>query len=933
MVASKGADGVKTPALPSSGDEIFHFRLGRELGRGAFARVFLAEQADLAGRRVVLKCSTSEGSEPQTLAQLQHTNIVPIYSVHEDSNTHLRAVCMPYFGGASLSQVLQLLWARSKRPAHGGELVKALDEAQGPCDEGGAREGEAAEVSRAPNIAPRAPAVAGGGSRPLKKARIGPAPVNLLASLSFPRAAAWVVARLADGLQHAHQRGVLHHDIKPSNILLGADGQPLLLDFNLARNLRDEPATAVLGGTVAYMSPEHLRALLSKDPVQKNKVDHRSDIYSLGMVLYEMLTGEGPFSHKGSYSAVPVLIELMAMERTQSTVSPRRKRPDVPWTLESITRKCLAADPAQRYQHAAHLAQDLRRFMEDSPLKYAPELSQFERARKWFRRHPRLTSSASVAAVAAVLLAGTACTLIGIRERLADTQQRLEVVQDGERKRAYQAGTQRALCLVNTTVDLRDHQHEGREVCQKVLALYAMLDNADWQRQPAWQRLTPDERTSMGEDARELLLLLAWTTVKAAPGDRAALSEALALLDRAGDVEGLPASRAVVQDRALYLDQLGEGAKAQAAREAARQIRPTGARDLYLLANSYARAGRYAEAIAELDQALELNPRHYWSSFQRGVCYQQLGKHGLAAGDFGTCIGLWPEFALGYFNRAYNLDQGGAKAEALRDYTAALARDPDFTPAYMNRGMAYIELKRYPEALVDFQKLGEMGVDEPFLYAGRGVALEGLQRSDEADEAFQTALARSPLTSTPIQPGDKRRGEQEDVGVRIRWVYGFAVSARLPDKAREAFDAVLARWPDQPQALYGKAMLLADKGRESDAIGFLNRAVSARPGFLEARRSRAVLQARRGNLESAGQEINVCLAQAPDSGSILYAAACVSAWASKKATDPTERGRSTTEALALLEKAFTHGYGRDKAAKDPDLSALRDDPRFRQLLP
>src|SRR5262249_60986312 len=99
-----------TLALPAVGDELFGFRLCQELGRGAFARVFLAEQASLAGRPVVVKVSAAEGDEPQTLAQLQHTHIVPIYSVHEDSAAGLRAVCMPYFGGASLSSVLRAVY-------------------------------------------------------------------------------------------------------------------------------------------------------------------------------------------------------------------------------------------------------------------------------------------------------------------------------------------------------------------------------------------------------------------------------------------------------------------------------------------------------------------------------------------------------------------------------------------------------------------------------------------------------------------------------------------------------------------------------------------------------------------------------------------------------------------------------------------------------
>ena len=99
------------------GDEVFGFRLRQPLGEGAFARVFLAEQADLAGRPVVLKVTRHRGDEPQTLAQFLHTNIVPIYSLHEDRRAGLRAVCMPYLGGASLSAVLARLWADSPRPA------------------------------------------------------------------------------------------------------------------------------------------------------------------------------------------------------------------------------------------------------------------------------------------------------------------------------------------------------------------------------------------------------------------------------------------------------------------------------------------------------------------------------------------------------------------------------------------------------------------------------------------------------------------------------------------------------------------------------------------------------------------------------------------------------------------------------------------------
>ena len=127
MLASMGvaATGDTYLRMPEIGEQLFGFDLSRELGRGAFARVFLANQRELAGRPVVLKVSQIEGTEPQTLAQLQHTNIVPIFSVHENERAGLHGLCMPYFGGASLSEVLKKLWQQSASPRKGEDLVRA----------------------------------------------------------------------------------------------------------------------------------------------------------------------------------------------------------------------------------------------------------------------------------------------------------------------------------------------------------------------------------------------------------------------------------------------------------------------------------------------------------------------------------------------------------------------------------------------------------------------------------------------------------------------------------------------------------------------------------------------------------------------------------------------------------------------------------------
>jgi serine/threonine protein kinase/tetratricopeptide (TPR) repeat protein len=950
-------------SLPSVGDELFGFRLRQELGRGAFARVFLAEQAALAGRPVVVKVSAIEGEEPQTLAQLQHTHIVPIYSVHEDVPAGVRAVCMPYFGGASLSRVLQAVWSETKAGLHGRQLVAALALVSGP--------------PVAPEVEPQRDAKAG-------DAPPAPPPSHALghlASRDYVQAAAWVVARLAEGLQHAHERGVLHCDIKPSNVLLGADGQPMLLDFNLARRLYgDQPqAQATLGGTVAYMAPEHLRAMAARDPALARKVDQRTDVYALGMVLFEMLTGQRPFDQSASYSPMPALIEAMAVERSHAVPSLRRQRPDVPWGLESICRKCLAPDPARRYQRAEDLAEDLRRFLEDRPLRHAPELSWRERGRKWVRRHPRLAAGGAVAGVACVVLLAGAAVLAGLRaewraergraeaDRRAQAR-RLESARDAEarqRKHQFEAGALRALCLVNTTVDGVDHAAEGRAVCEQTLALYDVLRRKDWQKHPDWQRLPAAEQRRLAGDVRELLLLLARARVETVAGSvlgkgragrtrllaaglaplgeavgplgsltawqagrgvwgpkaealrkgrRQALREALALLERGEAIPGLPPSPALWAERALFREQLGDRAGARRARRRAGQLPPSGARDHYLLATTYAARGDYRLAVAELGRALRANPRHYWSWCQRGICYQEQGEYALALADFSACVALWPEFAWGYFNRARVLHQLGKPDEALRDYTAALERDRGLAYAYLNRALVYLDLNRHAAALADFGAAARRGMDSVVVHAGRGIALEYLGRPAEADMAFTRAWRHDP-DHVPMLLG-----------------YAFAVGRRRPAQARAAFMKVLAREPRNVRALYGQGMLHSDRSPGSQfALMYFNQAVEADPTFVAARRARALVLAHRGEGAWGRQEIDWCVAADP-AGMTLYAAACVYALSAEKTYSSVEAQWTAERAVALLREALTRGYGKHQAATDPDLKGIRRHAEFRKLV-
>ncbi len=429
--------------------------------------------------------------------------------------------------------------------------------------------------------------------------------------------------------------------------------------------------------------------------------------------------------------------------------------------------------------------------------------------------------------------------------------------------------------------------------------------------------LAAEDRRQLAEDRRELLLLLAGARVRLARGDRPTLVHSLALLDEAEAIPGLIPSKALWLDRASYFSQLGQTDRARIAQDRARTIPAATAREHYLLAISYSRHGGaddYRKSIAELNEALNLQPRHYWSAMQRGICHMELGEFAQAIGDFGTCTGLWPEHPWGYFNRGYVLDRMGMKADAIDDYTATLDRDKSFVPALVNRGMARLELKQYGPALTDFdQALAMGGQGDASSSAGRGLALEALGRHAEADSAFQQAFALAP------QP--------HPAHIRLNWTYGFAVSARLPEQAQAAFDDVLRHDPHHPQALYGRAMLAMNRGDVGIALQFFNRALEASPAFIEARRYRAVLLSRKGDWESATRDINWCLDREPRSGETLYAAACVAARAAEASPSP----RSFDVAFDLLERARSLGSGQ-KAKEDPDLTVLRRDPRFVRLI-
>jgi eukaryotic-like serine/threonine-protein kinase len=889
--------------LPEVGDDFCGFKLVAELGRGAFGRVFLSHQNDLADRPVALKVSTEIREESQRLARLQHTNIVPIYSFHRQGS--LQAVCMPYFGSATLADVASELSRRDALPASGKMVASAVQVRR-------SRTLQSAESRTAISPARPAPPVAPGAQRPAPP----PEPtatleLKQLEGLSYVGSILWIGARLADGLAHAHDRNILHRDLKPANVLLTDDGQPMLLDFNLSEETDKAPGAtaAMIGGTLPYMSPEHLEAF---GGTWRN-VDARSDVYSLGVILYELLTGRTPFTRRTG-PAEKILPDLVA-ERRKGAPEIRRYNKDVSPAAEAIVRKCLEPDPARRYQNARDLKEDLDRHLADLPLCHQSEPSRRERTQKWLRRNPWVRSTGAVAVVATVLVAGLA-TLAGTYLARANREEAVNRLADFRKDHR----SARALLYARATDPALEE--EGRATARRALALYGLPDDGAWQERPEAQWLPAEERAKLATEAGQLLVLLAASVVPDRGPTPEQKAEALRLNQLAEQCFGREqAPQALWAQRAELVADAGEAGQL---RELAARTPPREGWDHYLAARALLRHGKMPEAMAETREAVRVDPNSFAGWFLLGNCCLAGGTNAAkveAAVHYTTCASLQPDFFGSYFNRGLarlemetadfkEADNNNARAEA--DFTRALELRPAMAEAHLQRALARSRLRKYREAAADADQALAGGVAPVRVHLMRSQLREHLGDREGARQDLVEGLRQTPVDCPGWIDRGKARLQQKDVQGALA---DFAAASRCNPLSREA--------------VHDQAYVLGELlKRPAEAIRLVDRELELYPDQPVVIVSRGVYRAQLGQREAAVGDVVRAAEKAPRDGEVLYRAACVYALTSRQAKNP---GADRRQAMGYLARALECGFGFDYVDSDTDLEPLRGEPEFGEL--
>jgi serine/threonine protein kinase/Flp pilus assembly protein TadD len=740
------------------------FRVLREIGRGGMGVVYEAEQLSL-GRRVALKVLPLGATldprhllrfqnEARAAASLHHEHIVPIHAVGCAGGVHFFA--MQLIDGQTLAAAV-----RELRRRHGKEPA-ASPETRGAAPTDTLQGGLSGERS--------------------------------ITSPGYFRTVARLGIEAAEALEHAHQLGIVHRDIKPSNLLLDGRGKLWVTDFGLAR-LPGDPGltqTGDLVGTLRYMSPEQARA-------RGGIVDHRTDVYSLGATLYELLTLEPVFAGQDRQE----LLRQIALEEPRP---PRRLNRAIPAELETIVLKALEKDPHDRYATARELAEDLRRFLEDRPIR-ARRPSWGKVVAKWARRHRAVVWAAAAVLLVTAVLGGGAWLWWGQKRATAEGEAR-EALREATRLQQQEkwaealSAVRRAqgvLRGIGANPGLRKQADElGKDLEMARRQEEAQLQqaagekdgyfdfaasNAAYGKAFRWygldlEHLDPREA---GERLRSLSIRV---QLGAALDDWAILRFNLKIR---GWMKLVAVARAADPDplrnrlRDAMEGKQPRDLKKLIASYRADQVKPATA---VLLAKLYTWTPSAKHAVVVLRKVRQRYPGDFWVNHMLGFLFLKMGP---------------PH-----------------REEAVRYFTAAVALRPDSPGSHLNLGNALNKMGRLDEAIDACRTAIRLKPDYSGPHNVLGAALYKQGKVSAAEREFRRAIALDPKYA-PVH---------DNLG-------GVLLLQGKRRKAVRAFRRAIALDPRYPWAHNNLGSALYQEGKISEAVTEYRRAIALDPRLAQ----------------------------------------------------------------------------------------------------
>jgi serine/threonine protein kinase/Flp pilus assembly protein TadD len=893
------------------------FRIIREVGRGGMGIVYEAEQISL-GRRVALKVLpfaatldprqlTRFQNEAKAAASLYHEHIVHVYGVGCERGVHFFA--MQFVDGYTLADVITV---RETQKRHSTPGVT-------PNDSSSVGASDSPEHDTVPIAL-------------LSTERTGPR------SRELYHRCAGLIADAADALEHAHSLGIVHRDVKPGNLLLDAGGKVYVSDFGLARFGLDAGPTMSgdLLGTLRYMAPEQALA-------RHGLADHRVDVYGLGCTLYELLTGKPAVGGEDKAD----ILRRIAFEEP---VALRKLNRTIPAELETISLKCIAKEPAERYATAGELAADLRRWLEDKPIK-ARRPTMRQRFGRWARKHPAV--SAAIGLIAGVVVVGSwawhreamhadraAHAMAAEADQLRDADRLPE---------ALRAARHAADLLPRFGGDAALRREVGERVAD--LQLLIRLDDArlegavagsdgaafDYKRKAQLYRqaflefgvdvVEGDEEAVIQALRRRaiadrlLVVLFDWTRETTQAGEK----QRLGRLIRALDAD----PRAIVSGIYEALDAKNTWMVKRLADDAAADPHfPTAALGVRL-AEERSRDGWpfMAEAEALLRTAQSRNPADFWANHHLAFLLVQKGRPAEAIEFYRAAVALRPQSAGAWINFGGALYKEKRYAEAEEVDRRAIEIKPDYAEAYANSGMNLVKMGRKEDAEIAFRRAIEIKPDLVGGYAKLGNLLHETGRDAESEALFvDRAIKRGPGTAK----------DASAAGMLLRNQGRLVEAETLARDAVERWPKDALTWQSLGAALENQAER-GDRAKGQEAVGVLRRAITLKPDLAFAHVDLGKVLILQNDLKEGMEAIQksmtldrsvcrICISFGVHMGNQGMTARATQVLAAALAGDPTEAERDNGARYAAASFAVLAGSGQGKDAvklDDSDRGHLR----------